>query len=1817
MTRIRPHAAEGLRTLSFKNLYDSVKPLSFIFLFLFVEFLLVYTGNSDSALLFTISFFVTRYHQYYFSYVTLPAFVLAWIQAQTTYALLSQASTKSYQLWYVLATFVNTTLNIYVYSLHWLKYCKDLFESIANSHDRVRFSVGAIPILLLVCSDLFNPINLCRNLLFIFPIAGLYCQSFGYHSLYLVIWNYFDPPKKVSPVKIETFRAKLVTVPQMNFVKPNRNRETKRGFNSSLNRTPVSTSALCHRRLKEGLKIKAQNIKTARERKRTNPQINLIPEVPLKHGLDEPTIQLIYELSNSISAGIDINHKLDPSVTKILETLDNSFTSSGLPIEAPDIKCDTGDLTHLAIIACTVHYHVSQRSDTSFAVMVMSIGYALIGSNLVSQFLHFAVLKNFVSYIRSYVNPATKPEFNSSTLTSLSKSVVLLLSGYLALDKVKLVDGKNAAHFLFNSFNDFDKKSKSLESSSSFVINLLNDTVNYIKVNLLNRGADRWITSENSAVADFQSKFDAVCNEMNLGTFLYVPASTVRIHGLWQEGLKLLGSVPRDQSTSGTISLLNVCNNYLLALKKKLEAMHLGSDTTHQEPYCVNFIGPPGGGKTMALQKLGRAVAPYLDMDASMREAWEKDPSSIEYPRSPDSEFWDGLRTQLIYYFDEFGQATDVAGNPINQYFEFIRIKNIFSSIANMASLEEKGNVRIAPMLMILSTNRTNFAKLESIISPDAVTRRFDRSYLVVPMNKYCTYESMDGNIWDRRFDEGKMPQGKYTTCMNEEMLEYHEYDWKAHPDNRLTGKVFTFDQVIEHTVQGIDRNKKRYLQFSEELESLRTHHIERAKEAVQHDEFLFEEEIENNPHKVQIKNFITAKFSELVGGVTTYALARYYYCQAYGVKFAEIAKGSLEDVVDFYHDVSFNFPPQLELNMAFIKKPQIGSLVPRLPFSLSEKFDSMRKNIRHIWQDSKCWIIIVWERIKMELNEAFSVLIKYMVIFSMLSLASMIVSKIALWVARFFGTRTNKKKKTSSELEQESGNARKSKNKGNSKQKSSKNITDADMSKVFSEGNFKKDPAAVAIADKIVRRNTYTMYLNGERSGTITFLCDRIALMPRHFLTYMYCAYQDDKSYGEEIVVLKKSLSTIEIKVKVRDFFNFHSTNSLETHDAVLVKLNPAPHHASILKYFATFEEFKTYNQVCVRLVTPYTDNVTTQLSVATRIEDHEVNGESGENDTIPNYVISNAYEYDAETKTGYCGSLLFLQEPTVPSHKILGIHVAGSSVTAYGISCALTQEMLSECLKKFEYVYHEFESSVPQFSGEFHKGKFTPLYEIEKPVFSPTVTKIEKSILHGTWTPALKSPGILVPHYHEGQYINPIEAALDKYSKPPIVINHELFELLACQLLDDLKSQSPIRFESKIFTIEEAILGIPGTSFGAISRSTSPGYPYIVDPRRKSTGKKDWLGSEQDYDLSSDLMQEVIENVKEYETKAKLGIRVPILYVDCLKDELRKFSKIHVPRLFQVSPFHYLILWRMYFGASTMWLFDNKVANGFVVGVNPYCNDWDNLAKKLLQFGSSDFANIGAGDYSAFDASEKSVIHQHILSIFNDMYEDSSENQMVRTVLFLELINSQHIVGNLVYEWIDSLPSGHPFTTVINNFYNALAFRYCWYRVNDNSLLSITNFHKYIYLAVQGDDNVFSVHPDYKSRFTESTIVPYMAELGLTYTSDIKDTANIALRKLSEVTFLQRSFRYEPFFDAFVAPLNLNVTLQIPFWTKRGVHSIEITQDNLITSIRELSLHPKEIFEEWAPRIIQSAEKFNFKFPVTNRSLLLALVRDLELFY
>uniref|UniRef100_A0AAT9JB88 RNA1 polyprotein n=1 Tax=Nitraria roborowskii nepovirus TaxID=3115772 RepID=A0AAT9JB88_9SECO len=449
----------------------------------------------------------------------------------------------------------------------------------------------------------------------------------------------------------------------------------------------------------------------------------------------------------------------------------------------------------------------------------------------------------------------------------------------------------------------------------------------------------------------------------------------------------------------------------------------------------------------------------------------------------------------------------------------------------------------------------------------------------------------------------------------------------------------------------------------------------------------------------------------------------------------------------------------------------------------------------------------------------------------------------------------------------------------------------------------------------------------------------------------------------------------------------------------------------------------------------------------------------------------------------------------------------------------------------------------------------------------------------------PELKQPAILakgderlIGTKHES--FDPIRAAPRKYAKPMQELPQELVEKVAEDIISDWKAIQSIPLRKE--TLSVAINGIEGEDYlDRMVENTSEGYPYILSRKHGEKGKGRFL--EPDPTDQTGYKKRLIPGCV-IERDLELLLRqsresVPeLVCIDTPKDELLPLRKIYdtpKTRFFSICPFPYNLALRMYTLRLVQFLQANRRSLAAQVGISPQSQDWDNLYQRLCSMNASEAYNC---DYSGFDGYLNAQIVNVIARIMNAMYAgESPEDTAVRTNCIMALINRKVIVDSQVYEVRAGLPSGLALTVTMNSIFNEILVR-CAFRTIAPPL-ERNSFHKRIFLAVYGDDNIITVHPDCKY-FNGTVIKQTMSEWGVTIT-DGSDKTSLVLKPkpIHEIDFLKRSFvtQKEGGNDGLgvVAPLDKTAIMSCLQYYKPVGSEIDTLIDSVRSALYELRLH------------------------------------------
>lgn len=737
------------------------------------------------------------------------------------------------------------------------------------------------------------------------------------------------------------------------------------------------------------------------------------------------------------------------------------------------------------------------------------------------------------------------------------------------------------------------------------------------------------------------------------------------------------------------------------------------------------------------------------------------------------------------------------------------------------------------------------------------------------------------------------------------------------------------------------------------------------------------------------------------------------------------------------------------------------------------------------------------------------------------------------------------------------------------------------------------------------------------ERYGHCTNIKGRYFWHPFHFIHMFQELVINKKKYlGATISLIRPNKSNSYV-ITMEDFLNnFNTTEYGIDSDQSLIYVRKAqPTSAGVFKYLLKESDWSMLKKntamdilmVGSRISQKYDiDNITLSQKYLRCTFNEETpivaSWEKQDADYWKTYKLIRSMNYDGSFNTGDCGSLIFSRSGNFQNRCIAGMHVAGGSGT--GVGTIVSQEMMQDMLNQFNDHFGIFEEeelpppeikhlSIPH-GNIMSAGMITGSLKWN----SPSTSKIRKSLLYGKVGNTYgdkKKPAIMHPFYKEdtGELIDPMLKAVSNYGlRPPCIDDDVLRE--ASQSYRDLVLKETENYlqERRALTLLESLHGFG--SLKSISSSTSSGFPLnlpgIMDI------KKEYFKAynEKSFDISDKIYEEIKREFERYQNMYNQNKRPFWLFIDFLKDELRKVEKVQNgdTRMISGAPFYLMIFFRMYFGTFMDAFFESNYKIGSAIGLNPYSENWDMVARRLKQFGKSDGINkVLAGDHSKFDAHLNTGIMNEVLNIINEWYNDlGSHNHKMRCFLWAEITNSKHHCNNELMIWFFSMPSGNPMTALINTMSNNIIIRACWIEAD----LHIMSFNSKAYVIALGDDIAIAVSQDVEEYFNEFTLPDLMKRIGFDYTLETKGSALTAFRDLSEVEFLKRKWVYSKQAGRYIAPLRLESIFSMLEWTKKDVRANQITVDNIATAIRELSLHGRDFFNEHSRTFINLKRKY-----------------------
>lgn len=761
-----------------------------------------------------------------------------------------------------------------------------------------------------------------------------------------------------------------------------------------------------------------------------------------------------------------------------------------------------------------------------------------------------------------------------------------------------------------------------------------------------------------------------------------------------------------------------------------------------------------------------------------------------------------------------------------------------------------------------------------------------------------------------------------------------------------------------------------------------------------------------------------------------------------------------------------------------------------------------------------------------------------------------------------------------------------------------------------------------------IVRTNTYHLYVAGRCLGRVTDFGRGICVAPRHYM-FHHDAFKKAGMADVKLIVPPTGMKKREKAIVIQ----LPSLNSLVTHlsdEKVVFHLRPyldkagVPPTPSAIQHVLTRETLMSkisgtsftsgsgqviFNRVNENgLMHTISGKMKFIADACCNVNDvhHARIGEEVETvkySQMLTHTCSVYFDHDATSKSD-CGQLHLFNGDKFQNKVILGIHVAGQNVSSGKAALvSMFSDLELERLRSFSKPYTA-EGLDTQYMINHGKAQYDSSFQ--------TKTQIIKSQPYDDLVEALGEP----QKHPTDMSFEKVDEALLKRDRPEQVLSEEILTALP-SVCEHTVNELLGSFAPTPYTFEYAVRTHPDViGDQAIDRSTSAGAPINRIrlacekqwPAFKG-GKRVFLGAEGNetgpaIEILRELVEAYIDGLKTIAQKYSIenGADLSVLTEKELehvcraftvfpKDECLKPDKL--VRLITGSCLVYQVAVRMYFGDLPTYFIKRKLITASLVGIN--CLSTEEVRMFLARH--PNFWKKFFGDFGGFDLSHIRTVLLWIGICIIRFYP--VETQPVMYLLWHAMVSARVYYLGTIYEFLSSLPSGHPFTTIINTLCVIIYFKLVWFIANNHDLSSLKTFNENIVLSVYGDDHMGSISPKAEALINNHTLPGLMAQLGLKWTTFEKKSGTDGPRfhELEEGEILSRRFRYDN--GVWVMALRKVSIENCLYWT-REIDKEGITQENFQNALIEATLHGKEYFSELYRALVPIIIKYGYNVPI-----------------
>lgn len=688
------------------------------------------------------------------------------------------------------------------------------------------------------------------------------------------------------------------------------------------------------------------------------------------------------------------------------------------------------------------------------------------------------------------------------------------------------------------------------------------------------------------------------------------------------------------------------------------------------------------------------------------------------------------------------------------------------------------------------------------------------------------------------------------------------------------------------------------------------------------------------------------------------------------------------------------------------------------------------------------------------------------------------------------------------------------------------------------------------------------------------------------------------DGDIPQDVYSLMQSMSVL-------DYVDLQKKHKKYIRDAVLLVISQLDNEVSdISSFIIKFEDIKDILESDFQMLN-CSDMEKYQTSVFTPHFGTDSMDNKGD-DSVFN--LDSYFEYAVVSEPGACGSPIFNLDPSIP-RKFCGIHVAGFSDTNKGFAVPLYKELLEVAMKKvvLQHCVQYIEATPLDYDHSFHLQEgLNYLGHMRNVIIKPLESQYIKSRLSGVLHEPRKELVKLGVWNKGNEIYDPYLDGVFKYTGvspdtlPKINVIPGIYANICA------RSPKKLRNYKRVFTVEEAIYGIPRLRyFNGLNRNSSPGYGW---PKFGMKGKNYWFTGQLNSELEPISINPLLyAKVMERVNGAKQNQMLETFYILTAKDEKKKDGS--KARLFTNPPMDYTIAVRMYFGGFIAWFLENHIHNRSMIGMNIYSTDVDYIGRKF-----ENYPNIIGGDFANYDGHERADVLWMVFKFIEMWYQGpdetkwNKEDMMVRYILYLDLVNSKHICWNFVYQLARSVPSGHPLTSVVNTLYNLILNVIAFIELVPDRYKSVKDYFINVYSLFFGDDHAIGVKNRIKQYFNYNGLASVYTSLGHVYTTSHKTeiVPGTPFDNLEDIVILKRILYFNFELGRYVAKLEKLSIEETLNWCKKKNNTYSMLMQNVDFVLREASLWDVDYYSEVVCKLYNEFDKHDICYEFEDHDIL-----------